>query len=416
VLNTILTQLNQTIALPMNSITLPESATRSKFNNWVVLFLRTLQGIEVGQIEVTTPEGEKMKFKGSRAGVSVKLKIYDWRFCERIFLKSDIGLGESYIRKEWHSDNVNGLIQLAVANEKILGRIVLGSALSILYYRVKHMLNRNTKKGSKRNILAHYDLGNEFYKLWLDESMTYSSALFGDADIDLKDAQARKYQHIIDQLEAKPGDHILELGCGWGGFAEYAAQQGYRVTGITISEEQHEYARVRLQRFGSSVDIQLKDYREVSGKFDHVVSIEMFEALGQSYWPTYFSVINKVLKPTGNAIIQSITIRNESFASYARGTDFIQQYIFPGGMLPSPKKFVQVAQKQGLKLTATTDFGLDYAKTLAAWELSFTQVEQKVRDLGFDDSFIRMWRFYLKYCQGGFEAEKLGVSQFRLAR
>jgi cyclopropane-fatty-acyl-phospholipid synthase len=400
----------------MNSITLPESATRSKFNNWVVLFLRTLQGIEVGQIEVTTPEGEKMKFKGSRAGVSVKLKIYDWRFCERIFLKSDIGLGESYIRKEWHSDNVNGLIQLAVANEKILGRIVLGSALSILYYRVKHMLNRNTKKGSKRNILAHYDLGNEFYKLWLDESMTYSSAFFGGADIDLKDAQARKYQHIIDQLEAKPGDHILEIGCGWGGFAEYAAQQGYRVTGITISEEQHEYARVRVKRFGSLVDIQLKDYREVSGKFDHVVSIEMFEALGQSYWPTYFSVINKVLKPTGNAIIQSITIRNESFASYARGTDFIQQYIFPGGMLPSPKKFVQVAQKQGLKLTATTDFGLDYAKTLAAWELSFTQVEQKVRDLGFDDSFIRMWRFYLKYCQGGFEAEKLGVSQFRLAR
>ena len=172
----------------MNSITLPASATRSKFNNWVALFLRTLQGIEVGQIEVTTPEGEKMKFKGSCAGVSVKLKIYDWRFCERIFLKSDIGLGESYIRKEWHSDNVNGLIQLAVANEKILGRIVLGSALSILYYRVKHMLNRNTKKGSKRNILAHYDLGNEFYKLWLDESMTYSSAFFGGADIALKDA------------------------------------------------------------------------------------------------------------------------------------------------------------------------------------------------------------------------------------
>lgn len=400
----------------MNSLTLPESATRSKFNNWVALFLRTLQGIEVGQIEVTTPEGEKLKFKGSRAGVSVKLKIYDWRFCERIFLKSDIGLGESYIRKEWHSDNVNGLIQLAVANEKILGRIVLGSALSILYYRVKHMLNRNTKKGSKRNILAHYDLGNEFYKLWLDESMTYSSALFGDADIDLKDAQARKYQHIIDQLKAKPGDHILEIGCGWGGFAEYAAEQGYRVTGITISEEQHEYARVRVQRFGSLVDIQLKDYRDLSGNFDHVVSIEMFEALGQSYWPTYFSVIDKVLKPTGNAIVQSITIRNESFASYARGTDFIQQYIFPGGMLPSPKKFVQVAQKQGLKLTATTDFGLDYAKTLAAWELNFTEVEQKVRDMGFDDSFIRMWRFYLKYCQGGFEAEKLGVSQFRLAR
>jgi cyclopropane-fatty-acyl-phospholipid synthase len=400
----------------MNSLTLPASATRSKFNNWVELFLRTLQGIEVGQIEVTTPEGEKMKFKGSRAGVSVKLKIYDWHFCERIFLKSDIGLGESYIRKEWHSDNVNGLIQLAVANEKILGRIVLGSALSILYYRVKHMLNRNTRKGSKRNILAHYDLGNEFYKLWLDESMTYSSAFFDGADIDLKDAQTQKYQHIIDQLEAKPGNHILEIGCGWGGFAEYAAEQGYRVTGITISEEQHEYARVRVKRFGSLVDIQLKDYRDLSGKFDHVVSIEMFEALGQSYWPTYFNVIDKVLKPTGNAIIQSITIRNESFASYARGTDFIQQYIFPGGMLPSPKKFVEVAKKQGLKLIATTDFGLDYAKTLSAWELSFTEVEQKVRGMGFDDSFIRMWRFYLKYCQGGFEAEKLGVSQFRLAR
>jgi len=400
----------------MDSRTLPECAVGSKFQHWVGLFIRALQAIETGDLEVTTPSGEKMIFKANRSGASVKMKIHDWRFCERIFLKSDIGLGESYIRNEWDSDNIHGLIQLAVDNEKALGSMLRGSALSILFYRVRHMLNRNTRKGSKRNIVAHYDLGNQFYQLWLDASMTYSSALFGGEDIELKVAQERKYQHIINQLEARPGDHILEIGCGWGGFVDYAASRGYRVTGITISPEQHEYARIRTQRFGSAVDIQLKDYRDLQGKYDHVVSIEMFEALGRSYWSTYFSVIDRILKPAGNAVVQSITIRNESFASYARGTDFIQQYIFPGGMLPSPQKFIQTAEKKGLRLTARIDFGLDYARTLAAWELSFDQVEQKVRDLGFDDSFIRMWRFYLKYCQGGFEAEKLGVSQFRLSR
>jgi cyclopropane-fatty-acyl-phospholipid synthase len=315
---------------------------------------------------------------------------------------------------EWESDNVNGLIRLAVENENALKHIIKGSALSILFYRLKHLLNRNTKKGSKRNILAHYDLGNDFYSLWLDDSMTYSSALFSSEGNNLKEAQLCKYQHIIGQLNAKAGAHILEIGCGWGGFAEYAAAQGFKVTGITISEEQHQFARKRVERFGPDVDIQLKDYRELEGSFDHVVSIEMFEALGKAYWPKYFEVISKVLKPNSSAVIQTITIRDESFASYSRGTDFIQQYIFPGGMLPGPARFVISAQKKGLELTGRTEFGQDYAKTLAEWESNFTRVEQEVRSLGFDNTFIRMWRFYLKYCQGGFESGKLGVSQFRL--
>ena len=398
----------------MNSTTLPPSVVVVKQSKWTKLFLRTLENLAVGEIKLTTPNGEVLNFSGEANGVSVHLRINDWRFCERIFMKSDIGLGESYMLGEWESDNVNGLIRLAVENENALKNIVKGSVLSILFYRLKHLLNRNTKKGSKRNILAHYDLGNDFYSLWLDESMTYSSALFAPEGCNLKEAQLCKYQNIIDQLNAKPGAHILEIGCGWGGFAEYAAAQGFKITGITISEEQYQFARKRVKQFGASVDIQLKDYRDLEGSFDHVVSIEMFEALGKAYWSKYFEVIRKVLKPNGSAVIQTITIRDESFASYSRGTDFIQQYIFPGGMLPGPSRFVISAQKKGLQLTGRTDFGQDYAKTLAEWESNFTNVEQEVRSLGFDDTFIRMWRFYLKYCQGGFESGKLGVSQFRL--
>jgi cyclopropane-fatty-acyl-phospholipid synthase len=398
----------------MNSTTLPPSAVVPKQSKWTKLFLRTLEGIAVGEIKLTTPSGDVLNFSGDANGVSVHLRVNDWRFCERIFMKSDIGLGESYMLGEWESDNVNGLIRLAVENENALKHIIKGSALSILFYRLKHLLNRNTKKGSKRNILAHYDLGNDFYSLWLDDSMTYSSALFSSEVNNLKEAQLCKYQHIIGQLNAKAGAHILEIGCGWGGFAEYAAAQGFKVTGITISEEQYQFARKRVERFGPDVDIQLKDYRELEGSFDHVVSIEMFEALGKAYWPKYFEVISKVLKPNSSAVIQTITIRDESFASYSRGTDFIQQYIFPGGMLPGPARFVISAQKKGLQLTGRTEFGQDYAKTLAEWESNFTRVEQEVRSLGFDNTFIRMWRFYLKYCQGGFESGKLGVSQFRL--
>ena len=397
-----------------SSITVPSTDLPITTHKWAQLFLRALKSIEVGEIELTTPNGDRIVFKGAVPGVRTDLIIHDWRFCERVFMQSDIGMGESYMKGEWDSTNINGLIHLAVVNEKALAKMVKGSLLSIMYYRIKHLLNRNTKKGIKRNILAHYDLGNAFYQLWLDPSMTYSSALFSDEDMSLRQAQRQKYQHILDQLNAKPGAHILEVGCGWGGFAEYAADKGYRVTGITISDEQFAFAKERVARFNCRADIQLKDYRDLEGTYDHVVSIEMFEALGKAYWPLYFKVVKRLLKKGGTAVVQSIIIRNEAFARYARGTDFIQQYIFPGGMLPSPEVFIKNAEHQGLKLTARTDFGADYAKTLSAWEANFTRAEPTVRELGFDNTFLRMWRFYLKYCQGGFEARKLGVTQFRL--
>lgn len=397
-----------------SSITAPITSLPITTHKWGQLFLRALQSIEVGEIELTTPDGGRIVFKGAVPGVCTDLIIHDWRFCERVFMQSDIGMGESYMKGEWDSNNINGLIHLAVVNEKALAKMVKGSVLSIMYYRIKHLLNRNTKKGSKRNILAHYDLGNAFYQLWLDPSMTYSSALFSGNEMSLEQAQHNKYQHILDQLNAKPGAHILEVGCGWGGFAEYAAEKGYHVTGITISDEQFAFAKERVARLNGRADIQLKDYRDLEGTYDHVVSIEMFEALGKAYWPLYFKVVKRLLKKGGTAVVQSITIRNEAFARYARGTDFIQQYIFPGGMLPSPEVFIKNAEYQGLKLTARTDFGTDYAKTLAAWETNFTRAEPTVRELGFDKTFLRMWRFYLKYCQGGFEAGKLGVTQFRL--
>ena len=248
-----------------SSITAPSTNLPITTHKWAQLFLRALQSIEVGEIELTTPDGDRIVFKGAVPGVRTDLIIHDWSFCERVFMQSDIGMGESYMKGEWDSANINGLIHLAVVNEKALAKMVKGSVLSILYYRIKHLLNRNTKKGSKRNILAHYDLGNAFYQLWLDPSMTYSSALFSGNEMSLEQAQHQKYQHILDQLNAESGAHILEVGCGWGGFAEYAADKGYRVTGITISDEQFAFAKERVARFNGRADIQLKDYRDLEG-------------------------------------------------------------------------------------------------------------------------------------------------------
>lgn len=383
---------------------------------WSTLFLKLMSKIEYGTVTIQTPEGEYLNFRGTKDGEHVFLHVFNWKFCDELFLKGDIGLGESYIAGHWECDNINKLIKFGIDNKKQLEKVIKGAFVKILFYRLKHLLNRNSKKGSQKNIHAHYDLGNDFYRLWLDSSMTYSSALFERENQDLVSAQNNKYEKILNQLNVKSGEHILEVGCGWGGFMEWAVQKGIKVTGITISKEQHAFAKQRLAKYGDLAEVKLMDYRDINEKYDHIVSIEMFEALGEEYWSTYFNILYSALKPGGKVVIQSITINDQDFSSYRKGTDFIQQYIFPGGMLPSPDVFRKVAAKEGFKHLGEREFGQDYGLTLKIWEEQFGASLDAVRKIGFDNKFIRTWKFYLKYCQGGFEAGKISVFQFYLTR
>ncbi|WP_127716799.1 cyclopropane-fatty-acyl-phospholipid synthase family protein [Halobacteriovorax sp. HLS] len=383
---------------------------------WGKLFLRAISRIDYGVASVTLPNGSAMDFRGSKGdGTHAHIEIYDWKFCEFLFTKGDIGLGEAYIEGLWASRDISKLIEFGIENGHALERVIKGSIFKIFFYRIKHLLNRNTLEGSRKNIYAHYDLGNDFYSRWLDRSMTYSSALFRENE-DLYTAQQNKYENIFNNLNVKRGDHILEIGCGWGGFAEFACSRGVKVTGVTISKAQYDYACERLVSYGEMANIELVDYRKLEGKFDHIVSIEMFEALGQEYWKTYFKKLDDLLSPNGTAIIQSITINNADFNSYRKGTDFIQQYIFPGGMLPSVEVFEKTASKRNLIVTDRLDFGESYARTLNEWEKEFTKLYPDIHSLGFDHSFYRTWEFYLKYCEGGFRAGKIGVSQFTLSK
>tara|TARA_Y100001970_G_C14195385_1_gene837766 strand:- start:462 stop:1655 length:1194 start_codon:yes stop_codon:yes gene_type:complete len=397
----------------MNKRSIDFGGTISKWGN---LLIKMISNIKYGNITLITPEGKYVKFSGEKEGEEVSVKINNWRVCEDIFLKGDIGLGESYISGYWDCKDISKLIKLGIANYDELERVIKGSLLKIVFYRTKHFLKRNSKKGSRENIYAHYDIGNDFFKLWLDPSMTYSSAIFENINDDLFRAQENKYEKILKNLNIKSGDHILEVGCGWGGFMEYAAKKGIKVTGVTISEEQYNFAKQRLKNFGNLSEIRLQDYREVSGSFDHIVSIEMFEAIGESYWKKFFKTLHSVLKPGGKMVIQSITINNRDFSSYRKCSDFIQQYIFPGGMLPSPEIFIATAVKQGFDYLNNVEFGKDYGLTLRKWEENFSLVLNKIKDLGFDEKFIRTWRFYLKYCQGGFESRKISVSQFNFVK
>ena len=384
--------------------------------HWGVLFLEMMSNIRKGSVTIVTPEEKFLKYTGIEEGEHVSIRINEWKFCEDIFMKGDIGLGESYISGYWDCGNINNLIKFGIENYNELERVIKGSLLKILFFRIKHFLNRNSRKGSLKNVHRHYDIGNEFYQLWLDPSMTYSSAIFNSTDEELLSAQENKYERILKKLKLKNGDHILEVGCGWGGFMEYAARNGFKVTGVTISKEQYEFAKKRLSKFGNLAKVKLQDYRDIDGKYNHIVSIEMFEALGEKYWKKYFKMLFSILKPGGKLIIQSITINNNDFFSYRKCSDFIQQYIFPGGMLPSPKIFKDVAVKQGFIYRGDLEFGRDYGITLKRWEENFSSVLSRVKKLGFDDKFIRTWRFYLKYCQGGFEANKISVFQFSFTK
>jgi cyclopropane-fatty-acyl-phospholipid synthase len=345
--------------------------------------------------------------------------LYDIGVCEALLARGDIGFGETYMSGLWTSPDIAKLINLAVENRTQLSSLIGGNALIVAWYRLKHLLRRNTKAGSRKNILAHYDLGNEFYRRWLDPSMTYSAALFEQDDTrTLQQAQHRKYQRIADNLGILSDSHILEIGCGWGGFAETAiGQYGATLDGVTLSPSQLSYAEARLESkaLHHRAKLTLTDYRDIQGHYDYIVSIEMFEAVGEQYWTTYFSTLKRLLKPTGKAMVQTITIANEQFHSYRTGTDFIQQYIFPGGMLPSVDKFTQLATQAELRVVNAHPFGCDYAKTLQIWRTHFEEKWNEIRPLGFDERFRRLWVFYLAYCEGSFLAGSTNVYQFELA-
>ena len=376
--------------------------------------LKSLARLSVGRLTVRLPDGTTCHFGPEQAERQGVIEIKDWRFFRRVLLDGDIGFAESYMDGLCDSPDLPGLLALLTDNEKSLGRVTRTNAFHNLLLKLLHRRHDNSREGSKRNIHAHYDLGNEFYGLWLDPTMTYSSALYEGAEGKaLEAAQTAKYERILNQLGARQGDSILEIGCGWGGFAETAARRGMRVTGVTISREQLEYAQARLQRAGLSdrVDFQFRDYRDIEGRYDHIVSIEMIEAVGERYWPDYFAALKRHAAPGGSAIVQSIVIADEFFEGYRRHPDFIQTYVFPGGMLLSPQALREQCRQAGLKIAEFYSFGLDYARTLETWLGRFDRVADQVSKLGFDERFRRMWRYYLAYCAAGFKTRRTDVLQ-----
>jgi len=338
----------------------------------------------------------------------------------RLIRRGDIGFAESYIDGDWSSPDVAALIALAARNRAVLDRTLAGGRLSDTIERVKHRLRANTRQGSRRNIVAHYDLGNAFYARWLDADMMYSSALYPtDASATLEAAQAHKLDAIIAQLDLKGGERILEIGCGWGQLAKRLAESGADVVGVTLSPAQHRWATARIAEAGweNAVEIRLQDYRDIQGKFDRIVSIEMFEAVGEAYWPVYFERLSALLNPGGSILLQVITIDESRFDAYRNDVDFIQRYVFPGGMLPSPTHIGQLAQAAGLALREVRRFGASYALTLAEWHRRFQDAWPAIReqDRRFDERFRRLWEYYLKYCEGGFTAGAIDVGFYRLS-
>jgi cyclopropane-fatty-acyl-phospholipid synthase len=349
------------------------------------------------------------------------MTVHDDAVFARMLKHGDIGLAETFFEGAWTTPDLPAVLRLGLLNRDSLERAIYGSPIGALVYRLLHLLRRNTRAGSRRNIHAHYDLGNEFYRLWLDPSMNYSSAWFGgDHAQSLQQAQQAKMARALAESRVGDSSRVLEIGCGWGAVAEAAALRGAHLTGVTLSVEQLEHARKRLSLAGlsSRTELRLQDYRDLPAagdeRFDAIVSIEMFEAVGREYWPSYFETVKRCLAPQGRACIQTITVRDDLFERYVRSTDFIQQYVFPGGLLPSPSAFRAEAARAGLVIERELAFGADYAHTLRLWRHAFLQQLPQVRGLGFDTRFVRLWEFYLAYCEAAFDAGSTDVVQFTL--
>jgi cyclopropane-fatty-acyl-phospholipid synthase len=372
-----------------------------------------------GRLTMSLPGKAPLKLAGAQAGPAATMTVHDYNFASRVLARGVTGFGEGFMAGEWDTPDLSALLIAFCRNLDRLNAAASGNAFMRWSMARLHALNANTRAGSRRNIEAHYDLGNPFYTLWLDETMSYSAARYHAGAADLASAQRDKYAALARMMDLKSGHHVLEIGCGWGGFAEYAAGEiGCRVTGLTLSPSQLAYARARIERAGlcDQVDLQLLDYRVATGSYDRIASIEMFEAVGEAWWPTYFQQVRALLKPGGKAGLQIISIREDLFENYRRRADFIQKYIFPGGMLPSPGRLDAEARRAGLVPTITETFSEDYARTLREWRERFEDASTAIRALGFDERFMRMWRFYLAYCEAGFTTGRTAVSQIVLSR
>jgi cyclopropane-fatty-acyl-phospholipid synthase len=381
-----------------------------------------LRRLQRGTLDVQLPDGTQCRFGSARASEPLAaIRLRDWSVCAAALKSGDIGFAESFIEGGWTTPDLAALLRLFIANRDEIESVIYGRWWGSLAHRLRHLLNRNSRRGSRRNIHAHYDLGNAFYRLWLDETMNYSSALFeGDLGRPTAQAQKAKVRRALAQCGVGAGQRVLEIGCGWGAVAEEATLNlGARLTGVTLSTEQLEWARERLQGAGVAdrADLRLQDYRDIDdGPFEAIVSIEMFEAVGREYWGSYFHTLHSQLVPGGRACIQTITIRDDLFERYLRSTDFIQQYIFPGGLLPSRAAFREQAREHGLEIVDEHAFGSDYAETLRRWRADFLARDTQVRQLGFDTRFLRIWEFYLAYCEAAFDTGNTDVVQFTMRR
>ncbi len=386
------------------------------------LVLGMASRIAVGTLEVTLPDGRRLRWTGTAPGPHADLRIHDTRVARRYLLGGQVAFAESYMDGDWSSGNLAGVLEFFVVNHDAIAGAYEGGRIVGLMRRMWHGLRANTRGGSRRNIAYHYDLGNAFYAQWLDPTMTYSSAVFAEPAQDLAAAQVNKYRLVAEKLALAPGKKVLEIGCGWGGFATQVAREyDCTVTAITVSKAQAEFAAARVQREGlaEKVAVKLVDYRDLRERFDAIASIEMFEAVGERYWPTFFATLGDCLKPGGRASLQVITIADRFFESYRRNVDFIQRYIFPGGMLPSPGVLAREVGRAGLSLVRQDFFGQHYAQTLAEWNRRFQAAWPEIARMpgaAFDLRFKRMWEYYLAYCEAGFRAQSINVAQLAIAR
>ena len=380
---------------------------------------QTVSGLRNGRIDFILPDGRCFRAEGQAPGPVGVCEVHDPDVFARLIREGDLGFCDAYLEGGWSTPDLQALMDAVHADNDEVYDGFLGMALVRAYEKLRFWMQGNSKRQARKNISYHYDLGNAFYALWLDDTMTYSSALFETGQEPLEVAQRAKYAALADKIGVKPGDHVLEIGCGWGGFAEYAAKErGARVTGLTISQEQHDYAVARMARqgLGDQVEIRMQDYREVEGQFDGIASIEMFEAVGEAYWPVFFSTVRDRLKPGAVAALQIITVQDARWQVYKSGVDFIQKYIFPGGMLPCPSVLRQQVEAAGLDLTGNHEFGESYSQTLRRWHELFNDRWDDVAALGFDERFRRMWNFYLTSCAASFHSGNTDVTQISVTR
>ncbi len=403
----------------MTAMILNDTKGQSGLPRYFAQCFAAAQSLNQGRLDIRLPDERVFRAEGRNPGPVAEITVHNGDVFARMVREGYLGFCDAYLDGWWSTPDLQAFMDMVNADNDEMYNSYPGQVIAQFYEKIRFWLQRNTKAQARKNISYHYDLGNDFYRMWLDDTMTYSSALFETGQESLEKAQIAKYASMVDQMGVKPGDHVLEIGCGWGGFAEYAAsERGLKVTGLTISQEQFDYAQARIDKAGLSdrVTFKLQDYRDETGQYDGIASIEMFEAVGQQYWPVYFNTVRERLRPGAQATLQIITVADHRWDAYRTGVDFIQKYIFPGGMLPSPAVLRAEVEKAGLSVAHSIEFGESYSQTLRRWHETFNEKWSDVAALGFDERFRRMWNFYLTSCAGAFHGGNCDVTQITIAR